>query len=126
MALKRNRRIMVIKLLATFLLIVSAYLGWWAVSSTAGLWLFPALVALVGAIGLYLRKRWAQYFWYGIALIACVWWVVSVLQVAISGWPQQTTVSSIISLLPGLLLLTVCIGGSFDIAKRYRRASNAL
>lgn len=110
---------MVIKLLATFLLIVSAYFGWWAVSSTAWLWLFPALVALVGAIGLYLRKRWAQYFWYGIALIACVWWVVSVLQVVISGWPQQTIVSSIISLLPGLLLLTVCIGGSFDIAKRY-------
>ena len=117
---------MVIKLLAVFLLIVSAYLGWWAVSSAAWLWLFPSVVAFVGAIGLFLRKRWAQYFWYGIALVACVWWVVSVLQVAISGWPQQSIASSIISLLPGLLLLTVCIGGSFAIAKHYRREPNAL
>ena len=117
---------MVIKLLAVFLLIVSAYLGWWTVSSAAWLWLFPSVVAFVGAIGLFLRKRWAQYFWYGIALVACVWWVVSVLQVAISGWPQQSIASSIISLLPGLLLLTVCIGGSFAIAKHYRREPNAL
>lgn len=117
---------MVIRLLAAFLLIVSAYSGWWAVSSAAWLWLFPSVIALVGAIGLFLRKRWAQYFWYGIAFVACVWWVVSVLQVAISGWPQQTIASSIISLLPGLLLLTVCIGGSFAIAKHYRRESNAL
>jgi hypothetical protein len=124
--LERNRRTMVIKLLATFLLIVAAYSGWWAVSAAAWFWLLLSMVALIGAIGLYLHKRWAQYFWHGIALVACVWWGASVLQVAISGWPQQSIVSSLISLLPGLLLLTVCIGGSFVIAKHYRRASNAL
>ena len=95
-------------------------------SAAAWFWILLSIVALIGTIGLYLHQRWAQYFWHGIALVACVWWVASVLQVAISGWPHQSIVSSLVSLLPGLLLLTVCIGGSFVIAKHYRRASKAL
>jgi len=116
---------MVIKLLATFLLIVSAYIVWWAFSYAAWLWLLPAMGALACAIGLYWYKPWAHYFWHGIALAASAWWMVSTLRASISGWPQQTISNSVISLLPGLLLLAVCIGGSVVIAKHYRRTSNA-
>ena len=117
---------MVSKLLGSFLLIVSAYLGWWAVSSTAWLWLLPALVAFLCAIGLFMQKRWAQYLWHVIALVSCAWWLVSVVLVAVSGWPHATTLDSVISLLPGLMLLAVCIGGSVAIARHNRGASNAL
>ena len=76
---------MTIKLLASFLLVVSAYVGWWAVSAASLLWLFPAVVSLVAAIGLFLNKPWSQYLWHFIALIASLSWLASVVRVALSG-----------------------------------------
>ena len=44
---------MVIKLLTVFLLVASAYLGWWALSAASFLWLLPSVVLLVAAVGLF-------------------------------------------------------------------------
>ena len=53
---------MVIKFLAGFLLVASAYLGWWAVSAASFLWLLPSVLLFVAAVGLFLSKRWANTF----------------------------------------------------------------
>jgi len=117
---------MIIKLLSAFLLVASAYVGWWAVSSASFLWLLPAVLLLVVAFGLFLRKRWSQYLWYLIALAVSVSWVVSVVRVARSGWPYDNALSSVISLVPGLLLIAVCAGGSAVVANHFRASKNAL
>lgn len=117
---------MVIKLLATFLLVVSAYLSWWAVSAASFLWLLPSVVTLVAAVGLFLSKRWAQYLWHVMAAVVSLWWVVSVVRVALSGWPHDSAILSAISLAPGLFLVTVCIGGSAVVAKHFGGSKNAL
>ena len=117
---------MIIKVLAAFLLLVSAYLGWWAVSSAAPLWLAPAVVLLVAAIGLLRGQRWAQYLWYAMSAVASLLGVFSVVRVALSGWPHGTVLASAISLTPGLLLLLVCVGGSIAIAKHFRGGTSAL
>ena len=124
--LELSRRAMVNKLLGGFLLIVSAYIGWWAVSSTARLWLLLALVVFLCAVGLLMQKRWAQFLWHGIAIASCVWWLISVVPIAASGWPHATLSHSFISLLPGFMLLAVCIAGSVAIERHHRGASSAL
>ena len=111
---------MTIKLLAGFLLVVSAYLSWWAVSAASFLWLLPSAALFVAAIGLFLRKHWAQYLWHVMALVVSLSWVVSVVHIALSGWPHESALASVISLVPGLLLLIVCVGGSVVVAKHYR------
>jgi hypothetical protein len=115
-----------IRLLAVFLVIVAGYVGWWSITSGQLLWLVAASVALVGAVGLALRRRWSQYLWYLIALSASVLWVVTVVRIAMSGWPHNDVVSSVISLVPGLLLLTVCIFGSIAVRRHFRERANAL
>ena len=117
---------MTIKLLASFLLVVSAYVGWWAVSSASLLWLLPAVVSLIAAVGLFLNKRWSEYLWHFIALVASLSWLASVVRVAMSGWHYESVLESFISLIPGLLLVTVCAGGSAVVARHFRGNKNAL
>ena|SRR5882672_3844965 len=117
---------MIIKTLAAFLVVVSAYLGWWAVSSAVLLWLLPSVVALVAAVGLLLHKSWAPYLWYAIALTASLLWLVSVVREAFSGWPHERLLDSAISLLPGLFLVTVCAFGSLAVFRSFRGGTSAL
>jgi hypothetical protein len=116
----------IIRLLSGFLVIVAGYVAWWSVTSAAFLWLSVAAVALVAAVGLLMRKRWAQYLWYLIAGAASVLWLATVARVAISGWPYQDVTSSVISLIPGLLLLAVCVFGSIAVWRHFRKGANAL
>mgnify|MGYP007022264209 CR=1 FL=1 len=116
---------MIIKFLAGFLFVASVYLGWWALSTASFLWLLPSVVLLIAAVGLFLSKRWAQYLWHVIALVVSLTWVVSVVRLALSGWPNESALTTIISLVPGLFLVTVCAGGSAVVAKHYRGAKNA-
>lgn len=116
---------MIIKFLAGFLLVASAYYGWWAVSTISFLWLLPSVVLFVAAVGLLRSKRWAQYLWHVMAFVVGLTWVVSVLRLALSGWPNESGLTTIISLVPGLFLITVCAGGSAVVAKHYRGSKNA-
>lgn len=117
---------MIIKLLASFLIVVSAYVGWWAVSAASFLWLLPAVAILIAGVGLFLRKPWSQYLWHALALVASVSWVASVVRVALPGWPYESALATVISLIPGVLLVAVCVGGSLVVAQHFRGSKNAL
>lgn len=115
-----------IKLLAGFLLVVSAYLSWWAVSAGSFFWLLPSGISIVASVGLLLSKSWAQYLWHVMALVVSLWWVVSVVRVALHGGHDDSAVAWVISLIPGLFLITICAGGSAVVAKHYRGKKSAL
>jgi uncharacterized membrane protein YjjP (DUF1212 family) len=117
---------MAVNLLAVLLVLFAAYIGWWAVSFSAPLWWLASGVAFVAAMGLLRRKRLAQFAWHVIAFIVSIAWVVSVVRVALAGWPHSKIWSSIISLVPGMLLLLVCGCGSYVVAQKYQRAKNGL
>ena len=111
---------MTIKLLALFLFVIASYLGWWSISTPAFLWLFPAAISLIAAVGLFWSKRWSQYLWHVIAIIVSLSWVVSIIRLALSGWPYNNTISTVTSLVPGLFLVAVCAGGSAVVTKHFR------
>lgn len=111
---------MAIKFLAVFLVIASIYLGWWVVSTASFLWLIPALLSFVTAVGLLLKKRWSLYLWHSMALGVSLSWLASAIRIALAGWPYDGALPSLISLLPGLLLLTLCAAGSAAVAKYFR------
>ena len=117
---------MAIRLLAAFLIVVSGCVGWWSVVSAQWLWLVVAFAPLLVAIGVVLRRPWSEYLWYLIALSASVWWIVTVIRVAVSGWPYHDALSSVISLVPGVLLLMVCLFGSIAVRRHFRERENAL
>lgn len=114
---------MIVTLLAAFLLLVAGYFAWWAVSYVQLWCLLPAAVALVTGIGLFHRKRWSQYLWFAIALSASAFWLISIVRIALSGWPFSDILESIISLLPGLSLLALCAGGSIAVYKHFGSVS---
>ena len=114
---------MTIKLLASFLLMISAYLGWWSVSTSAFLWLLPATILPIAAIGLFLNKHWSQYLWHVIAIVVSLSWIVSIVRLTFSGWPYENTISSVISLIPGLFLVVICAGGSSVVSKYFSKRS---
>ena len=124
--LERMRSLVAIRLLAAFLIVVSGYVGWWSVVSAQWLWLVVAFAPLLVAIGVVLRRPWSEYLWYLIALSASVWWIVTVIRVAVTGWPYHDALSSVISLVPGVLLLMVCLFGSIAVRQHFRERENAL
>ena len=89
-------------------------------------WWFAGAAFVVCAAGLFLGKRWGALLWYAIALTVSCAWLVSVVRVALDGWPYPGVLESLISLVPGLLLLLVCVGGSVAVARDFRRARHAL
>ncbi len=76
-----------------------------------------ASLSIFGAISLYFRKNWSKYFIYLVALLTTGTWLLSIWVVVQNGWPYSTVQESIISLIPGFLLLTVCICGSIVVHK---------
>jgi hypothetical protein len=115
-----------LRLLSGFLVLVAAYLVWWSVVHDHLPWLAGAALMVVAAVGLWMGKNWAEYLWHGIAAATVVLWVVMVVRVALSGWPYSDPLSSVISLIPGLLLVLICISGSIVVRRQYGRRSSAL
>src|SRR5450755_3543243 len=112
---------MVLNLLAGTLLLLAAYIGWWVVSFNATWWWLASMAALVVAFGLFLRKRWAGVAWHSLAALASIAWLTSIARVALAGWPYPDATSSAVALVPGLLLLMLCGGGSVLVARNFRR-----
>lgn len=115
---------MAIKLLAALLVIVAAYIGWWAISAASFLWLPLVIICLVTAAGLFQSKSWSQYLWHVIALLVILSWAFSVVRIASTGWPYNTVLESVVSLVPGLLLVAVCACGSAIVAKHFQGSKN--
>lgn len=101
--------------------------GYWAVLETLKsensidpFSLVFASLSLIAAIALYLRKNWSKYLIYSIALLTSGTWLLAIYVVAQNGWPYATIQETIISLIPGFLLLTICICGSIVVHKYFK------
>jgi len=105
---------------ATFI----AYAGYnaWMISHMNSYWFLLWVVScLFAAVGLVLSKAWSQYFVHLVALFTAGGWVYVVGTVALNRWPYHDTKSTVISLLPGIVLVLTCIFISVYVFMYFRR-----
>ena len=101
---------------------VGAYYLWIAFGSghwTHGAW---GTVASFGAVGLLLQQSWPRFIVYALATFLSVGWALGVWQTATSGWPHGSLPDTLVALLPGILLVTVCVGSSSIVFRYFRTA----
>ena len=111
-----------IPLVAVLLAVYGAYIVWVAFESHTLLWLPLAFLALVAAVGLLLNQRWSRYLVYSVSLFIVSAWVIGFVGNVNRGfWPYPNPFSSAISLIPGMLLITVCLASCLLVARHFRR-----
>jgi hypothetical protein len=110
-------------IISLFLFVISAYFIWWAVFYDIWVWIAPAGAYLITGIGLILRCKWAAYLWILLAATILIWWIYLTTNAIIFDWPNATLIEIVISLIPGGLLVFVCITGSVGIYKKLKNGS---
>jgi len=112
-----------IYLVGAFLVLYSFQTIWSSIKSQS-IWTgIFAVIPLAGAVGLFLRRRWARYFVYFFSLAIISTWLISTITLISSrGWPYYTTtLESVIGLIPGFALCLAFILGCWAV-RRYFRA----
>jgi uncharacterized membrane protein YjjP (DUF1212 family) len=95
----------------------------WLVTVYDSLWFLAwSIPCFLGGIGMILRRAWSQYLFYVVATCTAGGWAINVGMLAFSGWPYRDAQSTVISLVPGLLLVAFCISASIHI-RRYFKAN---
>ena len=81
-----------------------------------------ALLPLIGAVGLFLRRSWARFPIYAFSVCVVPTWVAYTMWfLAKKGWPYySTTLESVLGLVPGLLLCGGCALGSWIVHQHFR------
>jgi hypothetical protein len=102
--------------------------GAWAlcVSLPGAYWMTAVLggAALLTAGGLLRLQGWAKFLAYLFAAALALGWIYAVWQVARRGWPYPDWLGTVLSLIPGVLLLSLCAGGAWIVHRQYRRRGN--
>jgi len=104
---------------AVFLAVAIAFP--WVTTSELSSWLRLSALCLVVSTGLLLRQVWSQHLIFGIAVSQSVQWPVTVAAIAWTGWPYDDPVMSVISLVPGLLLVGFWIGMYLLVRAQFKR-----
>jgi hypothetical protein len=80
-----------------------------------------AVFALLGAIGLFLKKAWSRFFILIFTILIVPWWIYSTIWIIVKkGWPYYpTTYESVLGLLPGILLCLFSIFSSWASYKQF-------
>jgi len=99
-----------IRILAVLLAAIASVSALWALVVGAPAQATLATVGLIGAIALWSANPASRYVVYSAAAVIVGSWLYTVIHTAISGWPYQDTVSTVVSLVPGTLLLLLCFG----------------
>jgi hypothetical protein len=110
---------MTVKILAFLSILYACYIGWMALKFLAPFWFLWAVILAGCGMGLIRRRKWAKWLWYACSASVSLSWLSSVIPLAIKGWSYEDFAHTIISLIPGALLLFICIGGSFAVRRQY-------
>jgi hypothetical protein len=79
-----------------------------------------ALTSLVGGIGLMLNRRWSRFCIYVVSTTLIATWLGYVAILAARAWPYATSLESVISLVPGFLMLFVAAASSYLVKNHFR------
>ena len=83
-----------------------------------------AFVAFVGGIGIAFDHKWASYCIYVTTFIAASTWLYFTVAAAIASWPYDRVLFSIVSLIPGMLLIALVATSSLYVYKYFNARSD--
>jgi len=78
----------------------------------------------IAAAGLVLSKRWSKYFVYTVALFTAGGWIYVTAMIAIKHWPYAGLQNTVIALVPGLLLVMICILFSLFVRQLFMKPTS--
>lgn len=78
--------------------------------------------SLIAAVGLILNKKWSQYLVYIFASVTSILWLCLIWLTNSIGCPDEDIITTMISLIPGGLLLIVCIGSCVVVYKHFNKS----
>ena len=108
-------------LISALLILYGVYNALTAIGNDQYGYLFWSFCCFVGGFGLLLRKSWSQYIVYFVCLFVVSGWVYITLNMALNDWPYSKLSQTIISLIPGLLLVLVCTLSSVFIYTYFKK-----
>jgi hypothetical protein len=108
-------------LVIAFLLAIGITTGVYAFQRQSPFFAAICLLSLVSGLLLGLRRAIARYPFFLVAALITIWWVRTTLAIINEGWPYMDPVSSVISLIPGALLISFCVFGSLYVYRISKR-----
>jgi hypothetical protein len=119
------RKPILIWVLAAVLAAYGSYTMWLVTVYDSFWFLAWSIPSFVGAAGLIMRRSWAKYVVYVMAACTAGGWATYVGWLAVSGWPYRNAQSTVISLVPGLLLVALCVSSSVYVHKYFKSHARA-
>ena len=110
-----------IRFLAILLAAFSTYSLW--VAQVYGRWGYAlfGIIGLVTGVALWLKKPWSQYLAYVLGALFIGSWMFTVWEVYERGWPYEGTLQTLLSLVPGILMVIIVLGSCFVVGKSFSR-----
>jgi hypothetical protein len=112
-----------LKLLALFFGLHSAYSFWGLYDHREFSAFLSGALSAAAAIGLWQERRWAQYVVYVITAFVMAYFAWYIWALVRLGWPYEDNVRSFVSLVPGTLILTFAVGASVHVFRALRGKS---
>ena len=81
---------------------------------------FLSVLCIATSLGLAFGARWARHLSQALLLVIVVGWGYFVITFSMPNWPHTDVASSILSLMPGLTLVSVCLGVLAALRRHFR------
>ncbi len=81
----------------------------------------PMILSFASALGLILNKGWSKYFILCLSLLISIYWIYAVITVFSKGFASGGPLYILLSLIPGVLLLSLCGGCSIVVFRYFKR-----
>ena len=89
--------------------------------------IFWGALAIIGCVSLFIEKRWSQQIVYLYSLLIVASWGYGFLHaVEEELWPDDSILNSLISLLPGVVLVLICFVSSIAIFRFFSSSGDKL
>jgi hypothetical protein len=108
--------------LALFFAFYALYCCWTLLYRLSPLAILVAGICGAAAVGLWLRRPWSRWIVYLIAAGLCLYFTWYLWRLVQAGWPYEDWTRSVVSLLPGSVLLVFGIGAAVHVGRVFRRS----
>ena len=98
-----------IQLVALALAIYGFYNVWMVFQYSQPLFLLWVAACFLASAGLWLRKPWSRFVVYTVCSLTIFGLLFYVVAMTLNGWPYPSLAKTVVALIPGALLVTICV-----------------